>query len=267
RRALLGSPDWLKSRKTLCHVTLDIGGLIEDAPIYCYKVDFANRWPGGGVLNYGCVQEEILFMIYPELLLSIMFCEALNDNEAILIEGAERFSKYKGYSSEFEYDGDYQEQGEIKNGILESKFIVIDALNFNHPQQNGLNNQWGLQSLWRETNKAFIGFSFVPSANETEKQKAQRKWQNEKDNKGKKEQQQKQIEMNSKDQGIRLEQKVRDDSDQVRSGVLATGHWGCGAFNGDSFLKFIIQWIAASEAGVTEMRYSCMNNKGFILFQ
>ncbi|KAA6365096.1 MAG: hypothetical protein EZS28_039377 [Streblomastix strix] len=70
--------------------------------------------------------------------------------------------------------------------------------------------------------------------------------------------------MNSKDQGIRLEQKIRDDSDQVRSGVLATGHWGCGAFNGDSFLKFIIQWIAASEAGVTEMRYSCMNNKVFI---
>ncbi len=29
---------------------------------------------------------------------------------------------------------------------------------------------------------------------------------------------------------------------------IATGHWGCGAFNGDKELKFILQWIAASQA-------------------
>lgn len=28
---------------------------------------------------------------------------------------------------------------------------------------------------------------------------------------------------------------------------IATGRWGCGAFNGISQLKFLIQWIAASE--------------------
>lgn len=29
---------------------------------------------------------------------------------------------------------------------------------------------------------------------------------------------------------------------------IITGNWGCGAFNGDVRLKFIIQWIAASMA-------------------
>ena len=29
---------------------------------------------------------------------------------------------------------------------------------------------------------------------------------------------------------------------------IVTGRWGCGAFGGDDELKFLIQWVAASEA-------------------
>lgn len=32
-----------------------------------------------------------------------------------------------------------------------------------------------------------------------------------------------------------------------------TGNWGCGAFNGDIKLKFVIQWLACSMAGKTMM--------------
>jgi hypothetical protein len=34
-----------------------------------------------------------------------------------------------------------------------------------------------------------------------------------------------------------------------KSGPIATGNWGCGAFGGDLYLKFLIQWCAASAAG------------------
>ena len=43
---------------------------------------------------------------------------------------------------------------------------------------------------------------------------------------------------------------------------IVTGRWGCGAFKGDEFLKFIVQWIAASEAN-REMVY-ITENKDFI---
>lgn len=33
-----------------------------------------------------------------------------------------------------------------------------------------------------------------------------------------------------------------------------TGRWGCGAFNGNSQLKFLIQWLAAAESGL-KMRF------------
>ena len=39
---------------------------IEDFRGVSLKADFANRFIGGGVLHGGCVQEEILFSIYPE---------------------------------------------------------------------------------------------------------------------------------------------------------------------------------------------------------
>lgn len=43
---------------------------------------------GGGVLGYGCVQEEIRFAICPELLVSRLFTEQLSShNEALLIIG------------------------------------------------------------------------------------------------------------------------------------------------------------------------------------
>ncbi len=46
------------------------------------------------MLNRGCVQEEIRFLICPELLASLLFTEELDDNESLLMTGSERFSNY-----------------------------------------------------------------------------------------------------------------------------------------------------------------------------
>lgn len=59
------------------------------------QVDFANSFIGGGVLGEGCVQEEIRFLICPELIVSRLFTEGLDDNECLVMTGAEQFSKYR----------------------------------------------------------------------------------------------------------------------------------------------------------------------------
>jgi hypothetical protein len=38
------------------------------------KVDFANKYIGGGALSKGCVQEEIMYANHPELYVSIVLC-------------------------------------------------------------------------------------------------------------------------------------------------------------------------------------------------
>ncbi len=59
------------------------------------QVDFANKFIGGGVLGHGCLQEEIRFLICPELIVSRLFTEVLDPNEVVEITGAEMYSTYK----------------------------------------------------------------------------------------------------------------------------------------------------------------------------
>ena len=52
------------------------------------------RYIGGGVLGSGCVQEEIRFVICPELILSRLFSEVLGENEALVVTGKFRGSAH-----------------------------------------------------------------------------------------------------------------------------------------------------------------------------
>lgn len=64
-------PRWELSSKSLQNLRIDCNGTIEDdANIGMLEVDFANAYVGGGVLGHGCVQEEIRFLICPELIVS-----------------------------------------------------------------------------------------------------------------------------------------------------------------------------------------------------
>eukprot|EP01053_Blabericola_migrator_P000476 Blabericola_migrator_1__475@NODE_1114_length_5386_cov_54_807295_g761_i0_p3_GENE_NODE_1114_length_5386_cov_54_807295_g761_i0NODE_1114_length_5386_cov_54_807295_g761_i0_p3_ORF_typecomplete_len347_score63_85PARG_cat/PF05028_14/1_6e32TAP42/PF04177_12/0_06_NODE_1114_length_5386_cov_54_807295_g761_i042955335 len=70
-------------------------GGVEDT-IGALKVDFANRFPGGGVLRHGLAQEEILYMIYPELLISCLVCGEMQPQHTYEISNVWRFSDYTG---------------------------------------------------------------------------------------------------------------------------------------------------------------------------
>lgn len=51
------------------------------------QVDFANAFLGGGVLSGGCVQEEIRFLICPEMIISRLITEQLGDDECLIMKG------------------------------------------------------------------------------------------------------------------------------------------------------------------------------------
>ena len=110
---------------------------------------------GGGVLGHGCVQEEIRFLISPELILSRLFTERLGDNECVVITGFERFSDYKGYSSSFEFAGNHVDQTPIDylSKHRKTRLVAIDALYFRDS-----NSQYSKDKIKRELNKAYVGF-------------------------------------------------------------------------------------------------------------
>ena len=71
----LKSEDLSKSTEILHPVKIYQKGSIEDySEQSTIKIDFANKFIGGGSLGDGCVQEEIMFLNHPELYISMLFC-------------------------------------------------------------------------------------------------------------------------------------------------------------------------------------------------
>lgn len=225
---------WTKSTIPLCPFQVHNSGLIEDQSTGALEVDFANEYLGGGALLRGCVQEEIRFMINPELIAGMLFLPSMAENEAIEIVGAERFSDYTGYASSFRFSGDYVDKRSIDFlGRRKTRIVAIDALC--GPRMK----QYKLKYLLRETNKAFCGFL------------DQSKYRQYKMMFKLNEAPSTSIETNG---GSMTEEVKKSDDiggqfmDPENCIGIATGNWGCGAFGGDPEIKTIIQWLAASQA-------------------
>lgn len=133
---------------------INSNGTIESDGDGMLQVDFANKFVGGGVLGHGCVQEEIRFIICPELLVSRLFTESMKTEEALLIVGAEQYNQYSGYAFSFEFAGDFVDQTPRDSSRRRKCAIVaIDALNFHNK-----NDQIKEVLMRRELNKAYVGF-------------------------------------------------------------------------------------------------------------
>ncbi len=194
--------EWAMSPAPLTDVEVVDAGGIEDAH-GCLQVDFANRFLGGGVLRRGCVQEEIRFVVYPELLVGMYLCPMMRSNEAIRMRGAERYSDFTGYARGFRFAGDFTDGSPRGgDGAPLTELVAIDARDYGKSMDPTV--QFGSEQILREMNKAHVGFGATRRSK--------------------------------------------------RPPMVATGHWGCGAFNGHHQLKAAVQWLAASEVGAP-LRY------------
>ncbi|XP_033951956.1 poly(ADP-ribose) glycohydrolase [Pseudochaenichthys georgianus] len=185
-------PNWRSCKKKMHKLHVASHGTIENEGKGMLQVDFASSWIGGGVLGSGLVQEEILFIINPELIVSRLFTEKLGDKECLIVTGSQQFSNYSGFGDTFEWKDPHEERlNRDEWARLQRQIVAIDALHFKHRSE-----QYNMIDVTRELNKAYCGFKGHQS--------------NEPD--------------------------------------IATGNWGCGAFNGDKQLKAVIQLMAAAQA-------------------
>lgn len=117
RRVLRENAKWEESSAGFEGVRLRVhpSGTIEDHDRSgrTWQADFANCMIGGGVLGKGAVQEEIRFIISPELIVSRLLTEELGPKESVLIVGTERFCNYSGYASSFRFAGDHVDEARL----------------------------------------------------------------------------------------------------------------------------------------------------------
>ncbi|XP_073430941.1 poly(ADP-ribose) glycohydrolase isoform X2 [Dendrobates tinctorius] len=154
RQCITQFPDWEKSTKKLRRLHITCEGTIEENGHGMLQVDFANRYVGGGVTSAGLVQEEIRFLINPELIAARLFTEELDNNECLIITGAEQYSEYKGYAESYRWDKAHKDEAPRDRWQRRTTEIVaIDAFHFRCHI-----DQFAPDRIRRELNKAYCGF-------------------------------------------------------------------------------------------------------------
>ncbi|XP_026207137.1 poly(ADP-ribose) glycohydrolase isoform X2 [Anabas testudineus] len=155
RRSLDKPVDWKSSQTELTKLHITCEGTIEDDGCGMLQVDFANKFVGGGVTGTGLVQEEIRFLINPELIVSRLFTEVLGHNECLIITGTQQYSKYTGYAQTYKWAGSHQDTTPRDDWQRKcTEIVAIDALQF----RNFL-EQFQPEKINRELNKAYCGFA------------------------------------------------------------------------------------------------------------
>lgn len=145
------TPHWIMSVKRLNKMVIstDKKG-IEDFRD-SIQVNFADPKPGGTLpsTNADVVQEEILFLIYPELFITQLIVPNMEMNESVIVSGITRTNNYTGYKQTFRYAGDFSKDD---NDIT---IIFMDATKgYDKSNVKQLNNNLNIN-----LNKAFLGFS------------------------------------------------------------------------------------------------------------
>ena len=140
-----------KNIQKLCDIQIiEQGSMFNTEAKFC--IDFANKYIGGGALSGGCVQEEILFAVEPEAIVSMLLMEVMDDNDAIRIDNLIQYSNYSGYAFSFKY-----EESAIKDeqNLIRHNIIAIDAVE--------LFNSGGVDqdSVMRDLIKAYVGFNLI----------------------------------------------------------------------------------------------------------
>jgi poly(ADP-ribose) glycohydrolase len=156
RRAESSAADWIACTSPLLPPVMHpLHESIDDAKDML-RTDFANQLIGGGAIAYGCVQEEIMFCVFPELIVSRLFCPVMKPDEAIVIHGAEQFSTHTGYAASLRFDAPYRDP----TGGASSWITAIDAVDLRY---GSASQQYEPATVLRDLTKSWAGFD-VPDA-------------------------------------------------------------------------------------------------------
>ncbi|XP_044521705.1 poly(ADP-ribose) glycohydrolase [Gracilinanus agilis] len=154
RQSLQDFPEWERCEKKLTRLYVTYEGTIEGNGQGMLQVDFANRFVGGGVTSAGLVQEEIRFLINPELIVSRLITEVLDHNECLIITGTEQYSEYIGYAETYRWARSHDDKSERDDWQRRcTEIVAIDALHFRRYL-----DQFVPEKIRRELNKAYCGF-------------------------------------------------------------------------------------------------------------
>ena len=115
--------------------------------------NFANKILGGGCMEGGCVQEEILVLVAPEIMIARMFVVEMTHIQSIYMSGYEVFSYSEGYGFSLRYGGVRICKTTFESDSYKSLMIAVDAI----PMMSSWEYQFCPTMTLREFIKIFTG--------------------------------------------------------------------------------------------------------------
>lgn len=139
--------DWAECSLPLCSIDIKHQNYIENTSINnIIQTIFTSSRIGGNILLNGNSQECIQFFTMPESLISLLFIESLEDNEAIFTENIYQISKI--------HDPKNKAILYLLNEPKKISIICIDPENYSHFP----NVQYEEDNILRELNKCLLAF-------------------------------------------------------------------------------------------------------------
>ncbi|XP_031787309.1 uncharacterized protein LOC100122895 isoform X2 [Nasonia vitripennis] len=148
-RQWLTIEDWLESSLPLCPLTIRHEGRLDRAEHEAkaaMQVCFASRSLGNGVLEADATQETIQIATHPEMLAVMLSVEALEDNEALIIEGLRHISRIQDPKHRATFEA-----------IPEPNTIMVCCIDAEDYSDLPL-AQYEEDNVLRELNKSLLGF-------------------------------------------------------------------------------------------------------------
>ncbi|XP_065221754.1 uncharacterized protein LOC135846533 [Planococcus citri] len=139
--------DWLESESPLCPLVIKHDNRMENAEFSnSVNVCFSSKKPGGRVLGDGTSTECVQFITCPELLITLLCVEALEDNEVLLVENLFKVSRINNLRVKGEFEP-FQK-------VVKCNVCCMDAENYARLPLS----QYEEDNVLRELNKAALGF-------------------------------------------------------------------------------------------------------------
>ncbi|KAK3920453.1 Poly(ADP-ribose) glycohydrolase [Frankliniella fusca] len=145
-REWLTIEDWLECGLPLCPLAVRHEGRIERAEPSALRVCFASSRLGGAALEDGASQEAVQFTTCPELVAVLLRVEALEDNEALIVENLLQVSRIADPRHRATFEA-------VPGGVLLA-VCCVDAENYRRLPLS----QFEEDNVLRELNKALLGF-------------------------------------------------------------------------------------------------------------
>lgn len=145
-REWLTIEDWLECGLPLCPLAVRHEGRLERAEPAALRVCFSNSRLGGAALEDGSSQEAVQFTTCPELVAVLLRVEALEDNEALIVENLLQVSRI--------VDPRHRATFEPVSGGVLLAVCCLDPENYRRLPLS----QFEEDNVLRELNKALLGF-------------------------------------------------------------------------------------------------------------